>query len=131
MSNEEKLTEAEWKARLEQTTKLSDYDERQAKIARISSDPKPQWSVEPTRDYPTTEKHYIICVDEEKANESLPDAAKIYGEPHKLGGYLVSDRRELPLGWFKALPRGTSIEQIKETEPVLYNFFKEKKIETF
>lgn len=129
--SEERLTEAEWKARLEKVTKISDYEERQAKIDRISRDPKPEWSAEPARDYPTTEKHYIICVDEEKANESMPDAAKLYNEPHKFGGYLVSDRKNLPEGWFKALPRGTSTEVIKDVEPKLFNFFKEKKIGTF
>lgn len=128
---EERMTEAEWKARLEQTTKLSDFEERQAKIERISSDPKPQWLAEPVRDYATTEKHYVICIDEKKANESLPDASKIYGAPHVFGRYLVSDRKELPAGWFKAPPRGTSIDTIKDEQPALFTFMQEKKLERF
>lgn len=132
IENEERLTEAEWRAKLESTTKVSDFDERQKKIERISSDPKPQWSAEPARDYPTTEKHYIICVKAEQANESLPEAKKIGEEyAHRFGAYLVSDRLELPVGWFRALPRGTSIEKIKEEQPALYEYFKEKKIEKF
>lgn len=131
MSNEELMTEEQWRARLEQTTKLSDIDERQAKIDRISSDPKPQWQPEPKRAYETTEKHYIVCVDAEKANVSLPDASTLYNEPHKFGAFLVSDRKELPDGWFKTPPRGTSVEAIKDAQPALYTFMKEKKIENF
>lgn len=132
IEKEELMTAAQWEARLKQTTQVSDFDERQAKIERISRDPAPQWSAEPKRDYETTEKHYIICIDEEKANESLPDAKSKYGEPHKFGNYLVSDRLHLPDGWFKAPPRGTPIDTIEGTHPELHSFLKEvKKVDKF
>lgn len=132
MQNEELMTEAQWEARLKQTTEVSDFDKRQEKINRITKDPAPQWAADPVREYETTEKHYIVCIDETLANQSLPEAKEKYGEPHKFGGVLVSDRKELPEGFFKSPPRGTPIDTIKDTQPALYTFLKEeKKVDRF
>lgn len=126
----------DWEAQLAKTTSLVDYEKRaeeqEAKIARISKDPAPQWAKEEPKPYPTTEKHYIMCSDEEAANESLPDAKNLYGQPHKLGGVLISDRAELPKGWIKTPPRGTPIDVIKDSHPPLYYYLaNEKKVTNF
>lgn len=113
-----------------------DYEARaravEEKIDRISKDPAPQWAREEAKPYPTTHKHYIMCVDEEAANISMPDAATLYQSPHKLGGILISDRLEVPEGWFKCPPQGTPITAIKDTQPELYAFLaEEKKVTNF
>jgi hypothetical protein len=120
-----------WSQMLEDTHQASDIDEREAKIARISSDPRPEYAAPVKRDYPTTELHNIICVDAENANLSMPEAEEKYNSPHKVGGVLASDRLDVPLGWIKPPARGTSIETIKETYPSLYEALKEKKVEKF
>lgn len=126
------MNDKEIDALLTKANSMSDVTEREAKTLRIMSDPAPQYSPDPIRDYPTTEKHYIMVEDEEKANASMPDALKIYGVSHKLGGVLISDRLNIPDGFIKMPPRGSSIEQIKDISPTLFNFLaNEKKVANF
>lgn len=130
---------ADWHQALKKTEEKSDFEARQeaedkeAKIARISSDPRPEYREPVKKDYPTTEMHYILCVDEENANLSMPEAEEIYGQPHKLGGLLLSDRLHVPLGWIKAPPKGTPFEAIKDDYPLVYEALVErnKKVTTF
>lgn len=131
MSEEKMMTREEWAAEFDKTQARSDINDREAKIARISSDPAPKWREEPAREYPTTEKHYIICIDKDKANASLPDAEKIYGIPHEFGAFLISDRAQLPEGWIKAPLRGTPLTAIQTEHPELYSFLKAKNVERF
>lgn len=121
----------QWSQMLEETQKVSDIDEREARIMRISSDPKPEYREPVKKDYPTTELHNIICVDEENANFSMPEANDHYGSPHKIGGVMASDRLHVPLGWIKYPPKGTPVETIKDEYPELYEKLKEQKVEKF
>ena len=86
-----------WKAIEEQAGKMSTFDERQEKIDKISYDPKPEYAEPVKKPYPTTELHYVICVDEELANESMPEAKLYYDMPHKLGALLVSGSLSISL----------------------------------
>jgi len=122
----------EWSQMLEQTKESVDMDEREARIARISSDPKPKYQEPVQKPYPMAELHNIICFDEENGNISMPEASEQYGQPHKIGGVLASDRKHVPLGWIRIPPKGTSVETIKNEYPDLYEHLKEiKKLETF
>ena len=107
------------------------FGTREEKIAAISRDPKPQWAPPPVRDYATTDRHGIICVDGVLANESLPDASKIHFSPHKVGGFLVSDRLEVPAGWIRNPAKGTPVETIREKYPELYEILTLKKVSHF
>jgi len=122
---------SDWTQALKKVESVSDFDERQAKIERISADPKPQYSPPPVRSYKTTELHYIMCVDEENANLSMPEADLQYNTPHKVGGVMVTDRFETPLGWIKSPPKGTSVDTVKDTYPELYAALVEKKVTNF
>lgn len=121
----------DWAQSLEEAESASDFDERQARIERISSDPKPEYSEPVKKPYRQTEMHYILCVDEENANLSMPEAMDLYGQPHRLGNLLITDRFETPLGWIKSPGRGVSIEVIKGEYPEVYNRLVEKKVTNF
>ncbi len=121
----------EWTQSLQSAQEKSDFDERQAKIDRISSDPKPYYAPPVKKPYVTTEPHYIMVVDEEWANLSLPEAEELYNEPHKLGNLLLSDRKEVPHGWIKTPQKGTSIDAIKDEYPGVYEVLVEKKVTNF
>lgn len=125
------LTEEQWLEKYKATLKKSDLSERlseskEERINRITSDPKPQWRADSVKPYPTTEKHFIIVVNEDEANASMPEADLIYQTPHKVGGVLVSDRAEVPKGWIKKPANGMSIETIKKEYPALYQVMSEK-----
>lgn len=127
----ELMTEEQWLEKYKATLKKSDLQDRMSeskeeRLSRITSDPKPQWRAEEPRDYPATEKHFIIVVNAEEANESMPEASLKYNSPHKVGGVLVSDRLNVPKGWIKKPANGTSIETIKEIYPELYSIMHEK-----
>lgn len=114
-----------WKEMLSQH-RDSSRESMEQKIARISGDPKPKWSEDPERDYPTTEKHFIVCLDPDKANVSMPEMLEKIGEPHKIGNFLVSDRRDVPEGWLKTPLKGTPITAIEKEHPTLFEALKEK-----
>lgn len=122
----------QWGEQLEQANLAADFSERAAK-RDIMSDPKAQYSPPPVRNYPTTENHRIICVDEENGNLSMPEAEELYGTDarHKIGGITVSDRLHCPMGWIVYPRAGTLIESIKDAYPELYEKYTEKKIEKF
>jgi hypothetical protein len=121
-----------WANFLDQASQAADIDEREARIMRISSDPRPQYKEPVQKNYPQTEMHNIICVDEENANLSMPEASERGPDyEHKLGGVLASDRKEVPYGWIKKPPTGTPIESIKEQYPELYDVLVEKKVTNF
>jgi hypothetical protein len=125
------MTEEQWLEKYKATLKKSDLSERlneskDERIARITSDPKPQWRADAPKNYPTTEKHFIIVVDADEANASMPEADLLYQTPHKVGGVLVSDRAEIPKGWIKKPANGTSIETIKKEYPALYEVMNDK-----
>lgn len=127
----ELMTEEQWLEKYKATLKKSDLSDRlseskEERIARISSDPKPKWRAEEPKPYATTGKHYIVAVDADEANASMPEADLLYGTPHQVGGFLVSDRLEVPKGWIKKPANGTSIETIKDQYPALYSVMKEK-----
>lgn len=124
-------SEAEFEAMLAKTTSQTSYAEREERTNKLLSDPKPEYAPPVKKNYPTTEFHYIVCVDADFANESLPEAARDYGSPHKVGGILVSDRLELPMGFIQAPKKGTSIETIKDDYPELYTVMNDKKITEF
>lgn len=116
---------------LEKTTSLTTYAQREERMNKLLSDPKPEYQAPAKKDYPTTELHYIIVIDEDFANESMPEASKVYGSPHKIGGVLVSDRLELPLGFIKQPAKGTPISVVKDDYPALYEYLVSKKVENF
>lgn len=127
----ELMTEEQWLEKYKATLKKSDLSERlneskDERINRISSDPKPKWREDVPKSYPTTEKHYIVVVNADEANASMPEADLLYATPHKVGGFLISDRLEVPNGWIKKPASGTSIEEIKKDYPELYEVMKEK-----
>ena len=102
----ELMTEEQWLEKYKATLKKSDLSDRlneskEERIARISSDPKPKWRAEEPKPYATTGKHYIVAVDADEANASMPEADLLYATPHQVGGFLVSDRLEVPKGWIK------------------------------
>lgn len=115
----------DWSRALKKTEASSDFEKRiseesaEDRIARISSNPKAAYSEPVKKNYPVTEMHYIICADVDNANMSMPEAEEIYGQPHKLGGLLLTDRLHDPFGWYRFKP-GASIETIKELFPELY-----------
>lgn len=129
--SEKMMTREEWEKEFDKTQAVSDIDEREAKIKRISSDPAPQWREEAPKDYPTVEKHFLFVINEREANESLPEARDKYGSPHEIGRFLVSDRRDIPKGFAKKLKRGTPIEEIKDQYPEVYAYWKEKGYNVF
>jgi len=125
------MTEEQWLEKYKATLKKSDLSERlneskDERIARITSDPKPQWRADAPKNYPTTEKHFIIVVDADEANASMPEADLLYQTPHKVGGVLGRDRAEIPKGWIKKPANGTSIETVKDAYPALYAAMSEK-----
>lgn len=120
-----------WKKMIAEGNIDPSRESKEERTARITSDPAPKWKDEPVRNYPTVEKHYIICVDEAAANQSMPEAFLDYGEPHKVGGVLVSDRKEIPAGWIKMPPKGTPVDSIKKSYPALYDALTEKKVTVF
>lgn len=132
----ELLTEEQWLEKFKQTQKKSDLSDRmnetkEEREARISSDPAPQWRAEAPKPYQPVFKHYILCVDEEKANFSLPEAETLHMQPHELGAVLVSDRPFIPEGWIKMPARGTPIETIEKTYPAVYEIYKMREQGTF
>lgn len=125
--------EIDWSEQAAKADGLIDFGDKFQKTARIMSDPKPKFRDEPIRDYAVAEKHFILCVDEKKANKSIPIPDGYVDEQgiklrHELGGFLVSDRKVVPPGWMKAPPKGTSIEVLKSKYPKVYEKFLEKKV---
>ena len=129
-------------ALLAQTVRAADWKERETKeerMDRIMSDPLPKFKPEPVRDYPTTEQHYIVCVDEAKANKSMPiPKTEDYLDPetgkhftHKLGNFLVSDRALCPAGWIRMPTRGSSISVIEKDYPAVFKVLKDKGVVHF
>lgn len=115
----------------EKTIQLANGMVVSPRTASILRDPKPQWSEPKPKDYPTVEPHYIVCIDEVAANNSLPEARDRFSNPHKVGGFLLSDRRDVPAGWIKSPTRGNPIECIQKEFPGLYEVLKEKKVTNF
>ena len=107
------------------------FGTREEKIAAITRDPKPQWALPPVRSYITTHLHYIICVDGDLANASMPESLNTYGVAHVPGNFLASDRLVPPPGFDKVPPKGSSIETIREKHPEAYEALRLKKVTNF
>lgn len=125
---------------LERTkSRPEDWKERETKKerqARISQDPIPQVRERPAPDYPTIEKHYLIVVDADLANVSLPYPPGYEDEDgnpamRKLGELMISDRRDVPPGFIKKPGAGVLVDTIKDTYPELHAKLIEKKISRF
>ena len=116
----------------DKTIQLTNGLQVSERTMKILKDPKPyQRPPEAPKPYKTTAQHYIVCVDAEKANESEPRALKEYGQAHKIGGFLVTDKLETPEGWIKAPERGSPISVIEKTYPVLFDILKAKGVTNF
>jgi hypothetical protein len=71
----------------------------------------------------------MIVADEKAANESMNEASREYGRPHRIGNYLFI-KGEVPRGWVLAPEAGTNITVFQDSHKELYEFYKLKGKET-
>jgi hypothetical protein len=70
----------------------------------------------------------MIVADEKAANESMPEASRDFGRPHRMGGFLFV-KGDVPRGFVIAPDKGTSIEVFRDNHKELYEFYKLKGLE--